>query len=141
VVNSLTGSTQFVNSGSDTQYLTVSIVPTVVKFASDIKTMGGSYILDEDFSVDESIGTADAPFAGIIDGQMRTLSSFGSPLVAYAKDAIIKNFAVNRVSISSGTDAENVGAIVCEATGKTRIYNVGINGGSVGGIVGVDDFI
>ena len=133
VVNSLTGSTQFVNSGSNTQYLTVSIVPTVVKFASDIKTMGGSYILDEDFSVDESIGTADAPFAGIIDGQMRTLSSFGSPLVAYAKDAIIKNFAVKSVSISSGTDAGNVGAIVCEATGKTRIYNVGINGGSVGG--------
>ena len=144
VIDSLTG-TQLVTVGNSTTSLTISLVPTVVTRSSQIHAMGGTYMLGSGFTIDATVGTADAPFEGSIDGQMFTISSSSTPFIAYANNATIKNFIVEQVSVSSGTDDGNVGAIVCEATGNTRIYNVGINGGSVsgtnyvGGLVGLLD--
>lgn len=54
-------------------------------------------------------------------------------MVAYADGATIKNVILDNVSISSGNENGNAGAICCEATGDTRIYNCGVLSGSVGG--------
>ena len=45
----------------------------------------------------------------------------------------VKNLVLESVSISSGDDSGNTGAIACKANGAARIYNVGILSGSVGG--------
>ena len=145
VVNALTG-TQITTPAAATQYFSVEMVPTVVNSSDKIKAMGGYFILAEDFTfAGVSIGTVDAPFKGRIDGKLHTISStFSSPFIAYAEDAVIKNVIIDNVSISSGT---NVGAICNVAKGQTRIYNCGVNGGSVGGsnyvggIVGLLDFV
>ncbi len=124
------------DKGTGTQTLWLELVPkaTEVHFSSEMTDMNGHYLLAEDFTFDEgftSLGTSDQPFRGIIDGQLNTLSGTSSvPLVAYAGGAIIRNVILEKVDISTGT---NVGAICCEATGSTRIYNCGILGGSVGG--------
>ena len=124
--------TQLVAAGSTTQHLELTLVPTLVSHSSDIKAMGGHYILSENFDVDETVGTASKPFRGTIDGALRPFSA-GRPLIAYADSAVIKNLLIESTSVSSGNDEDNVGTICCKATGDTRIYNCGINGGTVGG--------
>lgn len=103
--------------------------PTEVSSSSDITDMSGNYILASDFTSSSSIGTSDNPFMGTIDGKFNTLT-LGYPLVAYAKDATIKNVILKDVSLSSGT---NVGAICNEAAGDTRIYNCGVLSGTISG--------
>ncbi len=122
VVNALTG-TQMTSPGEATNYLSLTISPTVVHSSDEIVFMTGNYILADDFTLTSSIGTSTNPFKGSIDGNYRTLSGFSVPLVRYAEDAVIKNVILNDVSIS--TD-DNVGAIAANATGDTRIYNCGI---------------
>jgi len=120
-----------------TGYVTSSeailLPPTEVSSSSQITNMNGSYILASNFTSSESIGTADNPFKGIINGNLNTLTLGGYPLVAYADGATIKNVILDNVSISSGNENGNAGAICCEATGDTRIYNCGVLSGSVGG--------
>lgn len=123
------------DEGTGTQTLWLALVPKAmeVHFSSEMTDMNGHYLLAEDFTFDsESRGSEEHPFRGIIDGQLNTISGTTSvPLVAYADGgAIIRNVILEEVDISTGT---NVGAICCEATGSTRIYNCGILGGSVGG--------
>ena len=102
-------------------------------------SMNGSYLLASDFTWDSPIGTESAPFTGTLDGQFNTLSGSG-PLVAYAKNATIKNIIIQSASVSGG---DNAGAICNEADGTTKIYNCGVLGGSVsgsgavGGLVGL----
>ena len=121
-----------------TGYVTSSeailLPPTEVSSSSQITNMNGSYILASNFTSSGSIGTADNPFKGIINGKLNTLT-LGYPLVAYADGATIKNVILNNVNISSSNDNDNgnAGAICCEATGDTRIYNCGVLSGSVGG--------
>ncbi len=93
--------------------------------------MNGSYILASNFTSSGSIGTADNPFKGTIDGNLNTLT-LGYPLVAYADGAIIKNVILDNVNFN-GNENGNAGAICCEATGDTRIFNCGVLSGSVGG--------
>lgn len=120
-----------------TGYVTSSeailLPPTEVSSSSQITNMNGSYILASNFTSSGSIGTADNPFKGIINGNFNTLTLGGYPLVAYADGATIKNVILDNVSISSGNENGNAGAICCEATGDTRIYNCGVLSGSVGG--------
>ncbi len=103
-----------------------------------ITNMTGSYKLAEGFTIDGSIGTATAPFRGTIDGQNNRIASSMYPLVAYAQDAEIKNILLTTATVSGDT----VGAICNIATGHTRIYNCGLQGGTVtgndiaGGLVG-----
>ncbi len=120
-----------------TGYVTSSeailLPPTEVSSSSQITNMNGSYILASDFTSSGSIGTADNPFKGIINGNLNTLTLGVYPLVAYADGATIKNVILDNVNISSGNENGNAGAICCEATGDTRIYNCGVLSGSVGG--------
>ena len=111
-----------------TGYVTSSeailLPPTEVTSSSQITNMNGSYILASDFTSSGSIGTADNPFKGTIDGNLNPLT-LNYPLLDFAEDAIIKNVILDNVSIS-GNDNGNAGAICCEATGDTRIYNCGV---------------
>ena len=96
-----------------------------VSSSSEITNMQGLYRLASGFTSTSAIGTASAPFTGIIDGQMNTISGLNHSLVAYANGAIIKNVILDNVSISENENG-NAGAICGEATGDTRIYNCGV---------------
>ena len=101
----------------------VSLLPPAEVSTSDqITDMSGNYVLASNFSSSGSIGTAEHPFRGTIDGNLIP-HTLNVPLVAYADGAIIKNVILDNVAISGGT---NVGAICNEATGDTRIYNCGV---------------
>ena len=107
---------------------------------ADVTDAGGNYILADDFKVSGTarvggtgavIGTSENPFTGVIDGQMRNITTKATtPLFDYIKDAIIKNIIIEEIGISGGS---NAGAIANVAQGTSRIYNCGINSGSVGG--------
>ena len=126
----------------------IFLPPTEVSSSSAITDMNGNYLLTSSFTSSGSVGTSDNPFKGTIDGNLNTLT-LSYPLVAYADGAIIKNVILDNddnddVTIK-GNENGNAGAICCEATGDTRIYNCGVLGGSVegtnnvGGIVGLLD--
>ena len=112
-----------------------STTPIHVSSSTDIinQGLGGSYILDEGFTINEVIGTSANPFTGTIDGQLHTIASSSVPLVAYANGATIKNVIIGSVNISSGNNEGDAGAICCKAYGASRIYNCGLLGGTVGG--------
>ena len=137
------------DQGTNDQTLWLEIVPQAIEVhsSSEMTEMNGHYFLAEDFTFESgftSLGTSSAPFTGVIDGQYHTYSGLNTPLVAYANGAKIRNLLLDDVSISGDG---NVGTICNEARGDTRIYNCGINGGSVsggstyaaGGIVGLLD--
>ena len=95
----------------------------------DKDDMAASYILAPGFTFTSSftsLGTSTDPFTGTIDGQLNAISGLGVPLVAYARDATIKNVILENVDISSGNTEGDAGAICCKAYGSTRIYNCGI---------------
>ncbi len=123
----------------------VFLPPTEVSSSSEITDMNGNYLLSSSFTSLGSIGTSTNPFKGCIDGNLNPLT-LSHPLVAYADGAIIKNVILDNDNITiSDNENGNAGAICCEATGDTRIYNCGVLGGSVegdnnvGGIVGLLD--
>ena len=60
------------------------------------------------------------------------ISNLSTPLFT-TLTGTVKNLVLESVSISSGDDSGNTGAIACKANGSARIYNVGILSGSVGG--------
>lgn len=101
--------------------------PITIDSSDEITDMNGYYILKPGFTVTKVIGTSDQkPFTGIIDGQFNIIDGVNRPLVAYADGATIKNVIIKTASINAGNADGNAGAICCEATGKTRIYNCGI---------------
>ena len=84
------------------------------------------YVLDGDIDVSGSyitIGTDDAPFRGTFDGAGHTISGLTQPLFGTTNGAVIHDLNLKQVSISKSGD---VGAVVCDAKGYTRIYNCGI---------------
>lgn len=111
-----------------------------VSSSDQITNMNGRYILSEGFSSSTSIGTAETPFRGHIDGNYNAFALNGHALIGVAEDAVIKNVVVSSVEYSG---SGNVGAIVNTAKGGTKIYNCGIQAGSVsggtntGGLVGL----
>ena len=122
VVNSLT-SPQLAAPGSATSSLTIELVPQVVHNSNEIKSQGGYFVLAPDFTISTSVGSAGAPFMGIIDGKMNTISASTTPLVAYAESATIRNVMLKDVQV---TGSGSVGAVCGTAKGSTRIYNCGI---------------
>ncbi|MBQ4083885.1 MAG: chitobiase/beta-hexosaminidase C-terminal domain-containing protein [Bacteroidaceae bacterium] len=88
----------------------------------------GLYYLTEDITLPDAIA---ATFTGVLDGCHHTISGLTAPLFGSADGATIKNVVLSGVNITGGTG--NVGAIVGTATGATRIYNCGVQSGSVGG--------
>ena len=134
--------TKVVNSFTDpylsapnaaTQTLELTMAPMVIHSSREFTSLNGQYTLASDFEFEadfKSLGASDDPFTGSIDGGLHPISGLSVPIIAYANGAIIKNVILDEVDIT--TDG-NAGAIVANATGETRIYNCGINGGSVGG--------
>ncbi len=117
------------DNGTDTQtlWLEHKDAATEIHNRSEITDMNGHYVLASDFTFDgDPLGTSEAPFTGVIDGQYNTYSGLSTPLVAYANGAVIRNLILDNVTINSGNENGNVGAICNEATGATRIYNCGI---------------
>ena len=84
------------------------------------------YILGGDIDVSGSyttIGTDESPFRGSFDGAGYTISGLSQPLFGTTDGAVIHDINLKQISISK---SGNVGAIVCDAKGYTRIYNCGI---------------
>lgn len=120
-----TQTTQFVLPSTSSQI--PSGTPITISSSDEITDMNGYYILNENgFDITKVIGTAAKPFRGTIDGQLVTIDGVSRPLVAYADGATIKNVILKTVSINAGNADGNAGAICCQATGATRIYNCGI---------------
>ena len=65
-------------------------------------------------------------FTGTFDGDGYTISGLGHALFNSVNGGTVKNVILDNVSISSGNENDNAGAICCEATGNTRIYNCGV---------------
>ena len=89
-------------------------------------TLNGAYALGADIEADDSyvtIGTGTAPFTGSFDGKGFTISGLTKPLFGTTRDAGIHEVNLKNVNISQ---VGNVGAIVCDAKGYTRIYDCGI---------------
>ncbi|MBO5629812.1 MAG: hypothetical protein J5965_12145, partial [Aeriscardovia sp.] len=134
--------TKVVNSFTDpylsapnaaTQTLELTMAPMVIHSSREFTALNGQYTLASDFVFEadfKSLGESDNPFTGSIDGALHPISGLSVPIIAYANGAIIKNVILDEVDIT--TDG-NAGAIAANATGETRIYNCGINSGSVGG--------
>ena len=70
------------------------------------------------------------PFSGTFDGQGHTISGLDHALFNSIDGGTVKDVILDGVNITSGT---NVGAIANETSGASRIYNIGILDGSVGG--------
>lgn len=85
------------------------------------------YVLKADVNAGSEITI---PFSGTFDGQGHTISGLSHALFNSIDGGTVKNVNLDGVNITSGT---NVGAIANETSGASRIYNIGILDGSVGG--------
>ncbi len=137
--------------GEEPTIKAVAVLPGTPSSISDVATcavisswlssyaLDGYYILTNNFTSSEPIGTETNPFTGTIDGGYNPIT-LTHPLVGVAQNATIKNVIVGSATIST---SGNAGAIANKATGTTRIYNCGVLGGSVsggtnvGGLVGL----
>lgn len=119
------------------RYITVSSSDVIINNLNLGLNLG--YRLAENFTSNATIGTAETPFRGAIDGDYHSFT-LSHALIGVAQDAIIKNVVVSSATVSG---SGNVGAIVNTAQGSTKIYNCGVQGGSVsggtntGGLVGL----
>lgn len=119
------------------RYITVSSSDVIINNLNLGLNLG--YRLAENFTSNATIGTAETPFRGAIDGDYHSFT-LSHALIGVAQDAIIKNVVVSSATVSG---SGNVGAIVNTAKGSTKIYNCGVQGGSVsggtntGGLVGL----
>ena len=97
-------------------------------------TTSGSFIITAD--IDATGYNSLASFTGTLtarpkaDGSYPVIRGLRCPLFAKVTDAVISNLIFDDVIISTG---DNVGAVAGTADGSSRIYNIGILGGSVGG--------
>ena len=95
-------------------------------------TTDGHYELVCD--VDASNFTSIDNFTGTLDGGFHTISNLTKPLFTQTSgSAVVRNIRFDMVNISSGDANGNAGAIACEATGSSRIYNCGVLSGTVSG--------
>ena len=85
-------------------------------------TASASYKLGSDVSA-SGTNAITTTFTGTFDGNGYTISNLGHALFNSVNEGVVKNVILDNVSIS-GNDNGNAGAICCEATGDTRIYNI-----------------
>ncbi|MBO6027173.1 MAG: chitobiase/beta-hexosaminidase C-terminal domain-containing protein [Bacteroidales bacterium] len=101
-------------------------LPVAISSLDEIVTLDGAYDLTcdiADASGHTSIGTSANPFTGSFNGNGHIISKLSQPLFGVTDGAVINDVNLKEVSISQTGD---VGAIVCDAKGYTRIYNCGI---------------
>lgn len=85
-------------------------------------TENGAYVLGADIDTNGGFTTI-SNFTGSLDGKGYTISGLTQPLFGMTNGATIHDLNLKSVNISKTGD---VGAIVCDAKGYTRIYNCGI---------------
>ena len=85
-------------------------------------TENGAYVLGADIDTNGGFTTI-SNFTGSLDGRGYTISGLTQPLFGMTNGATIHDLNLKSVNISKAGD---VGAIVCDAKGYTRIYNCGI---------------
>ena len=100
---------------------------TFIDMASSDEGATYHYLLNADVNAGSEITI---PFSGTFDGQGHTISGLDHALFNSIDGGTVKDVILDDVNITSGT---NVGAITNETSGASRIYNIGILGGSVGG--------
>ncbi len=91
-----------------------------VDMASTAEGASYHYILKTNVDAGSAITI---PFTGTFDGGGYTISGLSHPLFNTVDGGVVKNVMLKNVQISG---SGNVGAIVGEASGYTRIYNCGI---------------
>ncbi len=98
---------------------------------SEITNPNGAYKLKADANVaySDSNKPSVPTFSGILDGNDKTITGLNAPLFATLNNGTVRNLNIADVNIST---SGSVGAIAGTAKGGSRIYNVGILGGSVG---------
>ena len=119
--------------------------PYIITSQSDldyIRThLGYHFVVSADIDL-SGFSSISGTFTGSIDGGYHVIRGLTSALFTSTNNATIKNVVLDNVNITSGT---NVGPLVNEAAGTTRIYNCGVratNGSSVigsgyvGGLIG-----
>ena len=90
---------------------------------------GFNYKITNDIEVPSGSDAISLTFTGRLmgvaktDGSLPVVSGLDHPLFNVINGGTVKNVILDNVSISGGT---NVGAICCEATGSSRIYNCGV---------------
>ena len=105
---------------------------------SSIIEENGKYVITSDIDASgfsSSIASFSGELAAAINPDTNMpyrISNLSTPLFT-TLTGTVKNLVLESVSISSGDDSGNTGAIACTANGAARIYNVGILSGSVGG--------
>ena len=117
---------------------TIELGPEFIEISSlaGITSATGKYKLASNFSTTETpadgIGSTKAKaFKGTLDGGLVPITgTWDKPLFNYVEDATLKNIIIENVAISDPNNS--AGALVSNAEGATRIYNCGVNGGSVG---------
>lgn len=113
----------------DGAYVTVTFVKketdvTFITSLSEITNPSGSYKLAADISGGEV--NADAKtFSGTLDGNGHKIYNLSTPIFN-SLSGTVKNVMLEGVTISSGDENGNTGAIACEANLNARIYNCGI---------------
>ena len=110
---------------------------TDITTLSDITDPTGYYRLTSDVS--GSGHTSIASFSGTLEAAIDPttkmpyrITDLDAPLFT-TLTGTVKNLVLEDVSISSGDNDGNTGAIACTANSAARIYNIGILSGSVGG--------
>ena len=76
--------------------------------------------------IDASGWTSIAEFKATLDGNYHKITNLSTPLFTKVNGGIVKNVTIEGVSISSGDNNGDAGAICCKAEGASRIYNCGI---------------
>ena len=112
-------------------YVTVNFYKTTangITSLSQITDVAGNYVLTAD--VDASGFSSLDTFTGTLDGDFHKIYNLSEPLFSSTNGAVIRNITFEEVNIS---ESGNVGAVTREAKGASRIYNIGILSGSVGG--------
>lgn len=114
----------------------INSISTSITSLSEITDTGGTYIITSDISDGTpGVTTFNGTLEAAIDPETHMpyrISGLSAPLFT-TLTGTVKNLVLEGVSISSGDDDGNTGAIACTAKGDARIYNVGILSGSVGG--------
>ena len=87
-------------------------------------TASKCYKLETDVS-GSGVDAITTAFTGTFDGGMHIISGLGHALFNSVNGGTVKNVILDDVSISGNSNG-NAGAICCEATGDTRIYNCGV---------------
>ena len=136
-VTSATEYTFTVPEEYDGAYITATFVSTAtsaipITSLSDIPNttegLAGTYELAAD--IDASGFTSKGEFTGTLDGGLHKIYNLSEPLFSSTDGAVIRNITFEELNIN---ETGNVGAVTREAKGASRIYNIGILSGSVGG--------